>query len=640
MAAAAPGLAVIAHREFLDECTRVARALARAVAPSFGPLGHDQLVVELTGSLLVCRSGRAALSAARAGPDAPQARLVLAALAATERRVGDGSSALVLMLAGALEAVQAVASGTGGSRALRRLGRAVTWLRADLLRADGASALGELAALRVAVTRSGGVEAIERTDAADAPGALGDDEAFARTGEALARSALAHQFAHGTQIELVRLVSAWLRCVLEANAGAPRGALMVTAARGFSRRAVSFAPAASASLSVLGVSALLVDRPPLHRARAQAEQQQQQQGQQFQQVPPPFRASGGGNVAVVLVACRIAPVERSDGAAVLVSSAAEMVGALGFQRARVAETLAALLRRVPRLRLLLCCEELPDPALELLERAGVMAAQRCPRSLCEDWEALSGAQPVWDLRDLPLLDSACVGWAECVREVRLGSQGWAVLVEGIAFARERERERSMWRLPQVVLRGPSAGLLEQYRRALARVAQLLAAWAADMESGGGDVLVGGCAAELAIFRALQRRAEGCRARAAQPVDGDAHAHAHAHAVTWLAREQACAVLSRAALAVPVALLANAEGAAGRRDWAAALQRLGQHAGRVRVSPDGKAELVRLALLGPESPVEPLALKTEQLFALLALLEQLLRVDMLCAVRGGADGRCT
>jgi hypothetical protein len=633
MAAAAPGLVVVAQREFLDDCARVARALARAVAPSFGPLGHDQLVVELTGSLLVCRSGRAALSAARAGPDAPQARLVLAALAATERRVGDGSSALVLMLAGALEAVQAMASGTGGSRALRRLGRAVTWLRADLLRADGANALGELAALRVAVTRSGGVEAIERTDA---PGALRDVEAFVRTGEALARSALAHQFAHGTQIELVRLVSAWLRCVLEANAGAPRGALMVAAARGFSRRAVSFAPAASASLSVLGVSALLVDRPPLHRARAQAEQQQQ--GQDFQQVPPPFRASGGGNVAVVLVACRIAPVERSDGAAVLVSSAAEMVGALGFQRARVAETLTALLHRVPRLRLLLCCEELPDPALELLERAGVMAAQRCPHSLCEDWEALSGAQPVSDLRDLPILDSACVGWAECVREVRLGSQGWAVLVEGIVLARERECERSMWRLPQVVLRGPSAGLLEQYRRALARVGQLLAAWATDMESGGGDVLVGGCAAELAVFRALQRRAGDCRARAAQPVDGDAHAHAHA--VTWLAREQACAVISHAALAVPVALLANADGAAGRRDWAAALQRLGPQAGRVRVSPDGKAELVRLALLGPESPVEPLALKTEQLFALLALLEQLLRVDMLCAVRGGADGQFT
>ena len=100
-------------------------SLAATLRPSFGPLGGDVLILTTSGKAVLTCSGGSAVTALAATVKAPLERWLLAAVERHAATHGDGTTALVLMLEGAMAEVlrqtaRAGAEGSPRQRALRQ----------------------------------------------------------------------------------------------------------------------------------------------------------------------------------------------------------------------------------------------------------------------------------------------------------------------------------------------------------------------------------------------------------------------------------------------------------------------------------------------------------------------------------------
>lgn len=100
--------------------------LDRAVRTSFGPQPREKLLVSATNKVLLTSSGASILASLVSTH--PVARWVLDVIAAHSRHVGDGSTAFVLLLCGALEEANKLLR-QQNSLQRQRLACAVDWLR-------------------------------------------------------------------------------------------------------------------------------------------------------------------------------------------------------------------------------------------------------------------------------------------------------------------------------------------------------------------------------------------------------------------------------------------------------------------------------------------------------------------------------
>jgi len=438
--------------------------LESCCSTSFGPLGLDQLVVSSLNTLVVTKSGWAVLSGLSSSQRCGITRYLLRELEVFDKTHGDGTSGLCIML----------------SRALRHVSEHDTSPKYMILIARELGRIRRV--LLPSITRLVG----------DELGVLGKNSLLEKM-LVVAKSTLQGQFTPPVERELARLVVNWVDNTIKANQRGTSLKMLVHALqRGFNERAICFASPGVTGGTVLGVDQIIISRPSLSRIRPQGSS---------------LNLVRMSTVRFIVMRCSINPVVHETSQKVVTSSSEEFTHAIRFTSERI-EQILVYIRDVMKVNVLLSTEELPDGALDICLRLGMLAVQSIPRREATDICVLARTTSIDSISELySSAQSQVIGRCAEAKEIQLGRRALGFHLVGIA-PREVAVSASAVVCSQCIIRGPSDGLCKQYKDALGRVFRLLSLWTSD---GVGVLVPVGGVAELRFSEHFRERLSKCTA---------------------------------------------------------------------------------------------------------------------------------
>ena len=601
------------REELLKQLLRCSEWFKDAVVTSFGPFGHDQLVVDKRGNhcrLLVSSCGCTIIEAlkyqSRLRRGNAPGRLLLDILLSFNHMYGDGMSGVCIMVNTALSLI---APHFHQEKRLLGIRKALEQIRYEFFNAKNYLYCMLRDRLPISRSRWGKVALIGSNDICDINENYKDEVmAFVDTCSALTMASLKPQFSSVIVKELTDTIRRLIQnsCLNSSGKFNLRQILQHIADAVNSNVLVLSSPCIE--FEVVKCNSFLLDRPPLHRIRCQHS----------------ARDTSGDTRGYVLI-LDIPLFERLDDPSygVVVTSANDLSYTLGFQANTVSRLISNILSSVKSLFkgeqfiVLACTYELPDPSLTILESFGAWGIQCIKSSDSREICALAKVQPITNIETFMEKPENYI-FSSDICEIDLGNQAFAVRFDNF----DHSKRTSLF-CNQVIIHSPSLELGKQYKMAIARVMKMLVRWLNDKDS---TIIPGGCAAEFALYAIFCKKAKQSRLDTFS-MNG--------------CLTEVYALLSKTVLALPLALLANSKAF----EWNGFLMKLhadvdadeslpiqivcgsGEFGATVSVMP------IDFECLDHDCDViQPLASVIDQLSTVIDTLIQLLRIDCLVRVK--------